>query len=189
MDLVGNEDTMINILSDAVKGGVSMVRIREYNMPKYKLVTFIKKVVEITKGALVLVSEDVQLAIKSGAHGVHLSENSVQPKETEGLLIGRSVHSLEMAQSIYSNTNTDFLVLGHIFKTPSHKLKEPIGIETLRKCVRAVNIPIIGIGGINSGNAKKVMQAGAAGVAIIRSIVTSSNPYLASIEIKKAINL
>jgi thiamine-phosphate pyrophosphorylase len=89
------------------------------------------------------------------------------------LLIGVSTHSLEDVKRAASG-GADFVVLGPVFDTPSKRqYGPPLGLEIFADIVRQTQIPIVGIGGINLGNVRQVLDGGAAGIAAIRLFMES----------------
>ncbi|HEX9016143.1 MAG TPA: thiamine phosphate synthase, partial [Chloroflexota bacterium] len=91
-------------------------------------------------------------------------------------LLGSSVHSVEEAVSA-ERDGADYLLLGTIFDSRSHPGVPGAGPGLVAEVARAVRIPVLAIGGITSSNARSVMEAGAAGVAVITAI--QSAPDLA----------
>ena len=115
-----------------------------------------------------VVNDDVEAAIELGADGVHLGQNDpgADAASAAGLLLGRSVSTLEQALA----AKADYLGAGPVWETPSKPDADPaLGLEGLRAICAAVDIPVVAIGGIDSSNAGACIQAGAAGVAVIRA--------------------
>jgi len=121
-----------------------------------------------------VVNDDVEAAIELGADGVHLGQNDpgADAARAAGLLLGRSVSTLEQALA----AQADYLGAGPVWATPSKPDADPpLGVEGLRAICAAVDIPVVAIGGIDSSNAAACIDAGAAGVAVIRA---STDPGL-----------
>ena len=104
-----------------------------------------------------------------------------------GCLVGRSVHSADGAASAVDD-GADFLVVGTMFATASHPGSEPAGPALLREIAGRCDLPLIGIGGISAGNVAEVMQAGASGVAVIRSVLAADDPRAAASELAGAMH-
>lgn len=118
--------------------------------------------------ATFVVNDDVDAALELGADGVHLgrSDEGAAIARAHGLLLGRSVASVEEAIEL----DADYLGAGPVWETPSKADADPpIGLEGLRAICAAVDLPVIAIGGIAAGNAAACIEAGAAGVAVIRA--------------------
>jgi thiamine-phosphate pyrophosphorylase len=121
-----------------------------------------------------VVNDDVQAALELGADGVHLGQGDegAEQARAAGLLLGRSVSSLEQALA----ADADYLGAGPVWETPSKLDAEPpLGLDGLREICLAVAVPVVAIGGIDASNASGCIRAGAAGVAVIRA---ASDPSL-----------
>lgn len=125
--------------------------------------------------ASVFVNSRADVARALQAQGVQLGAEDLAPSDARRALavgpplwLGRSVHSLTEAQ-IALDEGADYLLLGHLFPTPSHADRPPIGIAALKQVV-ALGLPVIAIGGITAGRAVEVHAAGAWGVAAIRAL-------------------
>jgi thiamine-phosphate diphosphorylase len=119
-------------------------------------------------GVTFVVNDDVEAAVRLGADGVHLGREDVGAEEARawGLLLGRSVATVEEAQA----AEADYLGAGPVWEAPSKTDADPpIGLEGLRRICAAVELPVVAIGGIDSTNAAACIEAGAAGVAVIRA--------------------
>ena len=119
-------------------------------------------------GTMFVVNDDVDAALELGADGVHLgqADAGAARARARGLLLGRSATTYDEAVE----ANADYLGVGPIWATPSKAdAAPPLGLAELERICRAVTIPVIAIGGIDSSNAADCIRAGAAGVAVIRA--------------------
>jgi len=132
--------------------------------------------------AAVIVNGRPDLARAVGAQGVQLSGTDLSVADARTVLgpgwIGRSVHSLEEARAAIAES-ADYLLLGSIFETPSHPDIAPLGLDQLA-AVAALGRPVVAIGGITPDNAGAVKDAGAWGVAAIRALWKTQDPYVAA---------
>jgi thiamine-phosphate diphosphorylase len=122
--------------------------------------------------ATFVVNDDVDAAIALGADGVHLgqADTGAEAARAAGLLLGRSASTLQQALA----ADADYLGVGPVWETPSkHDADPAIGLEGLREICDAVDLPVVAIGGIDASNAGICIQAGAAGVAVIRAATDS----------------
>jgi thiamine-phosphate pyrophosphorylase len=118
--------------------------------------------------ATFIVNDDVEAAIELAADGVHLgqSDPGAETARAAGLLLGRSVSTLEQALA----AEADYLGAGPVWETPSkYDADPPLGLDGLREICAAVDVPVIAIGGIDAANAGSCIRAGAAGVAVMRA--------------------
>lgn len=177
----------------AIRGGANVVQLREKEMPSGLLLEVALRLRELTRGrALLFVNDRVDVALACDADGVQLGEKAM-PLHTarqltrDKMLLGRSVHDLEGVIAA-SGQGADLLIVGSIFPTSSHPNEASIGTDTLRKIGQNVSIPVLGIGGIAENNIGKVVRAGAHGAAVVRAIMSSSNPESATNKLSKALN-
>lgn len=133
----------------------------------------------------------MEAALEARADGVHLPESGPSIAEARAraggaLLISRAVHSIDAAVQA-ERDGADVLQLGTVFETASKPGAAPIGLDGVREVCGAMRIPVIAIGGITPANAPDVMRAGAAGVAVIGSILDAGDPRAAAEALRAAI--
>ena len=176
----------------AVEGGVNMVQLREKDLLGGRLLELAHELREaVDERALLMINERADVALASGADGVHLGEEGLEPSVArcvvgEDICIGRSVHSVDKALEA-QDQGADYLIAGAIFDTGSHPGFRAAGAGFLEELGSTVSIPYLGIGGINLSNAGKVMGAGASGAAVIRAILASDRPKEAARDLWKAV--
>ena len=183
LELAGGVERLIETVASATQGGVNMVQVRAKGLPEDELKELARRLMNaIDHKALTVVNGSVQVAIDSHASAVHLPEHAREAAETtdkaheNGLLVGRSVHSADSAARA-AEEGADYLIAGTVFASRSHPEGPVCGLEGLTEMVEAADgIPVIGIGGISTENALRVIQAGASGVAVISAIIGVSYP-------------
>lgn len=149
----------------AVEAGATVVQLR-LKAPTPEVVATGRGFGDL--GVTFVVNDDLEAAIALGADGVHLgqADRGAGLARGLGLMLGRSVASLEQAL----DADADYLGVGPVWETPSKgDADPPIGLDGLRTICAAVNVPVVAIGGIDASNAGDCIQAGAAGVAVIRA--------------------
>ena len=122
-------------------------------------------------GLTFVVNDDVDAAIELRADGVHLGrdDEGVELAIQTQLLLGRSAATPEEAV-VAAKGGASYIGAGPVWATPSKEDADPpIGLDGLAEICRAVAIPVVAIGGIDPSNARACMDAGAAGVAVIRA--------------------
>ena len=160
-------------VSAAVAAGIPLIQIREKHLTSRVLFELTMRVVSIAHGTAtrVLVNDRADIAAGSGAHGVHLTTQSLEAaviRKTfgDGFLIGTSTHSIGEARTA-SDGGADFIVFGPIFATSSKRnYGPPVGVQALTDVARELTpFPVLALGGVSVSNAENCLRAGASGIA------------------------
>ncbi len=170
-------DALVEIAGRAAAAGVDWIELREKDLEARTLLDLATRIVERCPRARVVVNDRLDIALAALAAGVHLSGEGlpvavvrswIRQRAGGAFLIGKSCHSLEEAAAAQRD-GADYIFFGPIFATPS-KLAygPPQGTERLAEVCRALEIPVIVIGGITPENAGQCIAVGASGVAAIR---------------------
>jgi thiamine-phosphate pyrophosphorylase len=163
-----------------IAGGARLIQLREKNAPAGDFYKQAKAAVDLAHefGTKIIINDRVDIALASGADGVHLGQDDLPPEHARRILgedatIGFSTHSLGQARAAIG-LPIDYIAIGPIFETATKSDHEPVvGLQGLR-AVTGLNpdFPIVAIGGIDRTNAGSVLAAGADSVALIRDIVS-----------------
>lgn len=179
--LFAGTDELIGAVEGALRGGIRGVQLREKDLPARELLELARRLKGLTAeyGAKLLINDRVDIALASGADGVHLGQNSFGPREARKLmregLIGVSAHSLDEALEAQGE-GADFITMGPVYLTPSKKkYGEPIGLTALTEAAGALKIPVFAIGGVKKDQLKKVLSSGALGPAVISAVLGSKD--------------
>jgi thiamine-phosphate pyrophosphorylase len=173
-------DCLIRQIEHAVAAGIDLVQVRERDLEAGALAALVADLLMVTKGTAtrLVVNDRIDVALACGADGVHLRSDSIPTRSARrlapgGFLIGRSVHGVEEATAA---AGADYLVAGTLFRSAS-KPGGPalLGIEGLRTIVRAVDCPVLAIGGVAGDGIDEVAAAGAAGFAAIGLFMAPSD--------------
>ena len=137
--------------------------------------------------ALFIVNDRVDVALALDADGVQLPETGLPVAQARKLLgnqrlIGRSVHSLQGAVAA-ERAGADYVIFGPVYTTPSHSGVPPAGRQALQEVAQAVSIPVLAIGGVSGENIRQVLQAGAAGAAVVSAIIGALDSKAAAAEL------
>jgi thiamine-phosphate pyrophosphorylase len=168
----------------ACAGGAAVVQLRAKLALDREALAWGGEIRRITRGsgALFVVNDRFDLALACGADGVHLGQEDLPPDRIpasarEGLLVGRSTHTLEQALRARDEP-VDYVAFGPIFATRSKASPwSERGLEALREVVRRVAPrPVVAIGGIDASRAGRVVAAGAAGLAVISAVAGADDP-------------
>lgn len=186
---------LLSAVERALAGGVRAVQLREKDLGGRELLDLARKMRALTarRGAKLLINDRVDIALASGADGVHLGESSISPGEARrllgpGRLIGASTHSGEQLAAAEAD-GADFAVFGPVYYTPSKaKYGPPLGVDALRRACASARIPVFALGGVKAQNIAEVMTAGADGIAMISAILAAEDPEAAASDIRDSVN-
>jgi thiamine-phosphate pyrophosphorylase len=175
----GTTRLLLEKIESAARAGVDWIQIREKDLSGRELFDLTRDARQrVPRSCRMVVNDRLDVAIATGAGGVHLGESSVPTSEAKQILreknrgadflIGTSVHSLESAQAA-EKSGADYLIFGPVFETPSKTaFGRPQGVEQLAKVCESVTIPVLAIGGINAQKIRACVAAGCSGIAAIR---------------------
>ena len=183
------------IVEQAILGGVTMVQLREKDLPPRDIVKLARKLKPLLdKHSIPLIINDhIDVALATGAAGVHLGQNDLPADNLRlhtgpEMLIGLSVSSAIQAQKA-KTMDIDYIAISAIFHTETKKnLPALIGLDGVQEISRLTRLPTFGIGGINKSNARKVISSGAKGIAVVSAIVAAENPRLEAENLLKEIH-
>jgi thiamine-phosphate pyrophosphorylase len=187
--LAGSEEALVSAVAEAVECGVNSVQLRENDLSPAELLSLAVRLREVIgERAVFVVNGSLEVALASGADGVHLPEAAEMIEQPERpFIIGRSVHSREAAERAWAESS-DYVIAGPVFETASHPGMEPGGPALIEEAVAAVALPVLAIGGITAGRVEEVMRMGAYGVAVISAVLGSQAPGQAARELRGAVD-
>jgi thiamine-phosphate pyrophosphorylase len=155
----------------AAEAGVDLIQVRERDLEAAALAALVADIVAATRRTptRVVVNDRLDVALASGADGVHLRSDSVavaaaRQMSPSGFLIGRSVHRIE---DLIGAHGADYLIAGTVFPSASKGGGRLLGVDGLREIAHASAAPVLAIGGITVERLDAVAAAGAAGFAAI----------------------
>lgn len=171
-------DYLPHLIRRAAEAGVNRIQIREKDLAGRALLALARESVEATRGcpATVFINDRVDVALLSGASGVHLGRAGLPPEVArriggESLVVGASAHTLEEALEA-ERGGADYLIFGPVFETPSKSaFGPPVGVPKLEAVVRKARIPVYAIGGIRLENLDVLRPLPLAGVAMVSAFV------------------
>lgn len=159
----------LEVAARAVAGGATVVQLRLKDAATVEVVERGRPFRAL--GGTFVVNDDVEAAIALEADGVHLgrSDEGAERALAAGLLLGLSAADVDEAVEA-EGRGAAYVGAGPVWETPSKPDADPaIGLDGLRAICDAVSIPVVAIGGIDVSNASACIQAGAAGIAVIRA--------------------
>lgn len=176
-----NGKTLSEEVEEAIIGGATFIQLREKNLDSDD---FLSEAIEIRKicneyKVPFVIDDNVEIAIKSGADGVHLGQNDMNISQARALLgknkiIGATARTVEQAVRA-EQEGADYIGSGAVFATSTKSDTVPLSYENLCKICRSVSIPVVAIGGINTGNVKYLTGSGISGIAVVSGIFKSDN--------------
>ncbi len=186
------DEDFLNVIENAISGGVDIIQLREKNENENKILTLAKEIKKIISGTEVLfiINDRVDLALAADADGVHLGQDDLSVSKArkitpEGFIIGLSTHSPEQGKDAIVS-GSDYLGVGPVFPTLTKPDYKPAGLEYVSWAKDNLkNIPWFAIGGVDEGNINKVVDAGAEKVAVVRAIINSADPKITVQKLKE----
>lgn len=176
------------IVAAAAAGGVERVQIREKDLPTRELVALVRAVRRAAGGARLLVNDRIDVALATGADGVHLGKSTLPVAAARRLApeleIGYSAHGLEEALAA-EREGASFVTFSPVYATRSEGSRgaPPQGIAALRNVCRALRIPVLALGGVTAPRVPELLAAGAGGVAVVSAISEADDVEAAAREI------
>ncbi len=185
---------LLQRIRSVLQGGARVVQYRDKERSREQRMVIARELAEECRrhGAAFIVNDDPELALACGADGVHLGQGDVSVAAARKVLghdriIGVSTRTVEQALKAETQ-GADYIGVGSIYPTATKQDIELVGLETLRRVRRAVNIPIVAIGGIDREGADQTIEAGADAVAVIAAVMGDPAPALAAREIALLFN-
>jgi len=161
----------LSCLGRRLAQGLRLIQVREKGMPAPALERFAGEVIALarTHGARVLINADIDLALRLGADGVHLSAAQLAHLERRPALdwCAASCHNAEELAGA-ARVGLDFAVLGPVQSTPTHPQAQPLGWERFGALVRGAAMPVFALGGMVPGDMESAWRRGAHGIAMVR---------------------
>lgn len=185
------DSTLTEQVEKALKGGITMLQLREKNMP-YEQVrqTAIELKTLCRKYSIPFIINDyVELAKEIGADGVHVGQSDTSVSRARALLgenaiIGATAKTVEQALEAQEQ-GADYLGSGAVFGSGTKLDAKPMEHALLQSICEAVSIPVVAIGGITRENVAVLKGRGMSGIAVIGGIFGQEDIQLAASELKK----
>lgn len=185
-----NGKTLYSQVELALKGGATMIQIREKDLAENAFLKEAEQIQSLCAKYCVpfIVNDNVELAVKIGADGVHVGQSDMAAKDVRALIgkdkiLGVSAQTVEQALEA-QKCGADYLGTGAVFPTGSKDDAQVLGVQTLKEICSAVNIPVVAIGGISKDNILELKKSGIAGVSVISAIFAQNDIVAATAELK-----
>ena len=183
--------TLYEQIEAALKGGVTIVQLREKNLPEEEFIAEAIRVKELCSryNVPLIINDNADVALKSGADGVHVGIEDtpvaeLRQKVGKDFIIGATAKTVEQAQSA-EKAGADYLGVGAVFPSPTKKNAIRITAEKLKEICSSVSVPAVAIGGISLDNVSEIKGCGMSGIAVVSAIFASDDIQKAASELKE----
>jgi len=169
-------DTLERQVEEAVRGGATLVQLREKELEDAAFTGLARRVKQVTDacGVPLIINDRLGVALASAADGLHIGQADgdvrlVRVRLGAGKTLGVSVQSVEQALDAEAD-GADYLGVGAVFPTSTKGDAAEVSLATLAGICAAVRIPVVAIGGIHAGNARALAGSGIAGIAVVSAL-------------------
>ena len=187
-------EKFLKTIEEGIKGGVSVVQIREKTADTLDFYNLALKVKEITTkyDVPLIINDRVDVALAIDADGVHVGQSDMPCDVTRKLvgpdkIVGVSAATIDEAKKAEKD-GADYIGSGAVFPTATKDDAPKITKKDLKEIVNSINIPVVAIGGITLENAHELSDTGIAGLSVVSAIMSSDNPKKSSEELLKIFN-
>ena len=187
------KQTLLEQIEDALKGGATIVQLREKKMDKDR---FIEEAVQVRAlcheyNVPLIINDNVEVALKSGADGVHVGIEDapvaeIRKRVSADFIIGATCKTVEQARAAEA-AGADYMGVGAVFPSPTKTNAIRITNEQLRNIVSSVSIPAVAIGGIGYDNVCEIKGSSVSGVAVVSAIFGAENIEKATALLKERV--
>lgn len=187
-------DEILDIIEEALKGGTSIVQIREKTASTKDFYELALKVKEITQkyDVPLLINDRLDIAIAIDSDGVHIGQDDMPARKAREILgedkiIGVSAATIEEARKAEAD-GADYIGTGAVFPTATKDDAPSITKEDLSEITSSISIPTVAIGGITLENAHELKDTGIAGFSVVSAIMSAESPKEASKKLREIFN-
>lgn len=185
--------TLKEQVSIALDSGVTMLQLREKDVSEED---FLNEAIEFNticreRNIPLIINDDIDIAIKVGASGVHLGQgdmSAVKAREMlpHDMILGVSAATVDEAIKA-EESGADYIGVGDVFGTSTKENARHITTEVLTDICKSVNIPAVAIGGITYNNVSELSGTGISGIAVISAIFSKPDISKAVKELKSKV--
>jgi len=182
------------VVRKAIAGGATMIQLREKKATSLQFYSLAEELIQETQLAKVplIINDRVDIALAVDADGVHVGQDDLPATVVRKIIgtnkiLGVSASTVDEALKAEED-GADYIGVGAVYATSTKSdAGHAIGLDRLTEIVRAVRIPVVGIGGIGHANAAQVMKTGAKGVAVVSAIVSAPDIQAAAVLMREII--
>lgn len=187
-----DEEVFFEKVEQALKGGVTLVQLREKNRSTREYIHLAEKVHKLTKkyNVPLIIDDRIDVAMAVKSEGVHLGQSDMPiylAREILGdeYIIGATAKTVPQAVEAYEQ-GADYLGVGAIYPTTTKVKTVLTSTETLNDICKSVPIPVNAIGGLNKENIDVLKGIDIAGICVVSAIMKAENPQIAAAQLKEA---
>lgn len=184
-----DEQEFLYRTEEALKGGVTLLQLREKDKTTREYIELAKKVHSLTEkyNVPLIIDDRVDVAIAVDAEGVHVGQSDMPVDIARKILgeeriVGATAKTVEQALEAYNN-GADYLGVGAIYPTTTKVKTVLTSTETLDKICKSVPIPVNAIGGLNKDNIDVLQGIDIAGICVVSAIMKAESPKKAAEEL------
>ena len=184
-------DEFLKIIEEAIKGGTSIVQLREKTASTKDFYQLALKVKEITSkyDVPLLINDRIDIAIAVDSEGVHIGQDDMPADIArkiigEDKILGVSASTVEEAKKAQED-GADYIGSGAVFPTATKDDADSVSKEELKEIVDSIDIPVVAIGGITLENAGSLKDTGIAGFSVVSAIMSADEPKEASQKLRE----
>ena len=185
------DEEFLNIIEEAIKGGTSIVQLREKTASTKDFYQLALKVKEITTryDVPLLINDRIDIALAVDSEGVHLGQDDM-PADIARKIIGDDkilgVSASTVEEAIKAQIDgADYIGSGAVFPTATKDDADSVSKEELKSIVDSIDIPVVAIGGITIENACELKDTGIAGFSVVSAIMSADDPKEASQKLRE----
>ena len=175
------DEEFLNIIEEAIKGGTSIVQLREKTASTKDFYQLALKVKEITSkyDVPLLINDRIDIALAVDSEGVHIGQDDMPADIArkiigEDKILGVSASTVEEAKKAQED-GADYIGSGAVFPTATKDDADSVSKEELKEIVDSIDIPVVAIGGINRTNIDELTGTGVDGVALVSAIFAAED--------------
>jgi thiamine-phosphate pyrophosphorylase len=175
-------ERFVETVEAAVRGGATMVQLREKETPREEVIRLGQALLAVTKryDALLIINDHPSVAKAVGADGVHVGREDPPVSEARALLgpdaiIGASCYGDVTRAASAERDGADYVAFGTPFPSPTKTKRTDISLGIFREAKQQVSVPVFAIGGITIDNARQVIDAGADGLAVVSGVFAAAD--------------
>ncbi len=187
------EPNLAKAAEQLIEGGADIIQLRDKISDDKTFFSAAIKIREITKAHKIpfIINDRMDLALAVYADGLHLGQDDLDISIARRWLgadkiIGCSTHNLTQALEA-EKEGADYIGLGPIFSTSTKPDYKPVGLDLIKEVKGKIKIPFVAIGGIDQGNIKEALSAGARNIAVVRAAVGQKDIKMAARNLKNII--